>query len=187
MQVAQQYGADLSPYFTRQEQEQQDLTQVQQMVQQLVAPHIQKIQQWEHSQEAAQQRQAQQMEQEITGQIEAFRDATNEDGTPAHLYFDNVRGLMSAYFSNGQAKTLEQAYEMACWANPEVRAALQAEQQRAAEAQRLGEAQRKARGAKQSGFDVTGQGGVGIAGANQTSLRDELSSQLEAAMGGYRV
>lgn len=190
MQIAQQYGADLSPYFSQQAEQsagQQDLSSVQQMVHQLVAPHIQKIQQWEMSQAEDKRRRDQQMDQEIQSQVMAFQSATNEDGSPKHLYFENVRGLMGAYYFNGQAESLDQAYEMACWAHPEVRAALQSEQQRSVEAQRLGEAQRRAREAKQSGFDVSGQGGVGIAGANQTSLRDELSQQLDAAMSGQRV
>lgn len=189
MQIAQQYGADLTPFMSQGQQPegQQDLSQVQQMVQQLVAPHLQRIQSWEQQQTQAQQAQAMQMEQEIQSQIAAFQSATNEDGTPKHLYFENVRGLMSAYFANGQAKDLEQAYEMACWANPEVRAALIADQQRAAEAQRLEEAKRKAGNARAAGFNVSGQGGVGIAGASQSSLRDELSNQLEAALGGQRV
>lgn len=189
MQIAQQYGADLSQFQGQRQpaEGQQDLSQVQQMVQQLVAPHLQRIQSWEQQQTQAQQAQSMQMEQDIQSQIEAFQSATNEDGTPKHLYFENVRPLMSAYFANGQATDLEQAYEMACWANPEVRAALLADQQRAAEAQRLEEAKRKAQLARNASFGVTGQGGAGISGATQSSLRDELASQLDAAMGGARV
>lgn len=190
MQIAQQYGADLSQLSGQRAQpegQQQDLTQVQQMVQQLVAPHLQRIQSWEQQQTQAQQQQEWQMEQEIQGQIGAFQSATNEDGSPKHLYFENVRGLMSAYFANGQAKDLEQAYEMACWANPEVRAALIADQQSKAEAQRLEEAKRKAGNARAAGFNVSGQGGIGIAGATQSSLRDELAAQLDGAMGTARV
>lgn len=190
MQVAQKFGADLSQFMgqpAQQQEGQQDLSHVQQMVQQLVAPHLQRIQQWETEQQTAQQRQEQHMEQEITSQIEAFQTATNEDGTPKHLYFENVRPLMSAYFANGQAQSLEQAYEMACWAHPEVRAALQADQQRTADAKRLEEAKRKAQDAGKAGFNVSGQGGVGIAGATQSSLRDELAAQLDAAIGGQRV
>lgn len=190
MQIAQQYGADLSQIAgprAQPEGQQQDLSQVQQMVQQLVAPHLSKIQQWEQQQTQAQQQQAWQMEQEISSQIAAFQSATNEDGSPKHLYFENVRPLMSAYFANGQAKDLEQAYEMACWANPEVRAALIADQQSKAEAQRLEEAKRKAGNARAAGFNVSGQGGVGIAGATQSSLRDELAAQLDGALGTARV
>lgn len=189
MQIAQQYGADLSLFQGQRQpaEGQQDLSQVQQMVQQLVAPHLQRIQSWEQQQTQAQQAQSMQMEQDIQSQIEAFQHATNEDGSPKHLYYENVRGAMSALIGNKQAASLEQAYDMACWANPEVRAALLADQQRAAEAQRLEEAKRKATGARNASFGVTGQGGVGISGATQSSLRDELSSQLDAAMGGARV
>lgn len=191
METAQKFGADLSPYLGQQGQQapdgQQDLSHLSQTVQQLIAPHLQRIQQWEQSQATAQQREAQQMEQDVSSQIEAFQSATNEDGTPKHLYFENVRPLMSAYFANGQAKDLEQAYDMACWANPEVRAALQAEQQRSAEAQRLEEAKRKAGAARSASFNPSGQGGVGIAGATQSSLRDEIAAQLDAATSGGRV
>lgn len=189
MQVAQQFGADLSQFMGQQTEQPagQDMNQVQQFVQQLVSPHLQKIQQWERQQADTQQKQAQQMEHEIQSQITAFQSATNEDGSPKHLYFENVRPLMSAFFANGQAKDLEQAYEMACFANPEVRAALIADQQRTADAKRLEEAKRKAGEARGASFNPTGQGGVGISGATQSSLRDELSAQLDAAMGGARV
>ena len=123
----------------------------------------------------------------VVGLLQVFRLTIGEDGSPKHLYFENVRPLMSAFFANGQAKDLEQAYEMACWANPEVRAALQAEQQRSAEAQRLEEAKRKAGAARSASFNPSGQGGVGIAGATQSSLRDEIAAQLDAATGGGRV
>lgn len=191
MQVAQKFGADLSPYFGQQVAQpdgQQDSTlQVRQMVEQLVAPHLQKIHQWEEGQQTARQTAERQMEAEVSDHIAAFQSATNEDGSPKHLYFENVRGLMHAYFANGQAKDLEQAYDMACWASPEVRTALIADKQRADDAKRLEEAKRKTDGARAAGFNVTGQGGVGIAGATQNSLRDELAAQLDAATGGARV
>ena len=190
METAQKFGADLSPYLGQQAEQPggqtQDLSQVQALVQQLVAPHLRKIQQWENSQATAQQHQEQQMEQEISSQITAFQSATNEDGSPKHLYFENVRPLMSAFFANGQAKDLEQAYDMACFANPEVRAALIADQHRAADAQRLEEAKRKTGQARSASFNPTGQGGIGIAGATQSSLRDELAAQIDAATGGGR-
>lgn len=194
MQIAHQFGADITPFTGQQAHQEQSagqqdyLPQVQSMVQQLVAPHLQRIQSWEQQQATAQQQQAQQQEQAITSQIEAFQNATAEDGvSPKHVYFENVRGLMSAYFSSGQAQSLDQAYEMACWANPEVRAAMQSDMQRTAEAHRLEEVKRKAAIAKNASFNVSGQGGTGIAGATQSSLRDELASQLDSAMGGARL
>jgi hypothetical protein len=190
MQIAQRFGADITQFTGQQAQpdgQQEFMPQIEQYVQQLVSPHLQRIQSWEQSQQTAQQQQQQQMQQETMSQIEAFQNATAEDGSPKHVYFENVRPLMSSYFASGQAQTLDQAYEMACWANPEVRAALQADMQRSTEAQRLEEAKRKSAEAKKAGFNVSGQGGVGISGSTQTSLRDELSSQLESAMGGGRL
>ena len=190
MQIAQRFGADLTQFTGQQakpEGQQEFMPQIEQYVQQLVSPHLQRIQSWEQSQQTAQQAQQQQLQTETMSQIEAFQNATAEDGSPKHVYFENVRPLMSSYFASGQAQTLEQAYEMACWANPEVRAALQADMQRSAESQRLEEAKRKSVEAKKAGFNVSGQGGVGISGSTQTSLRDELSSQLDSAMGGGRL
>ena len=192
MQIIQRFGADISPYIGQPEQQQggQDQDQfqrLQQHVTQLINPVLQKVQTWEQRQLTAEQQQQQAVEQDVTSQIMAFQNATNPDNSPKHLYFENVRGLMGSYMRDGQAQTLDQAYEMACWAHPEVRAALIADQQRAADAKRLEEAKRKANDAKTAGFNVSGQGGVGIAGATQSSLRDELSQQLDAAMGGGRV
>ena len=190
MQIAQRFGADLTQFTGQQakpEGQPEFMPQMQQYVQQLVNPHLERIQAFEQSQQTAQQRQAEQLQTETMSQIEAFQSATAEDGSPKHVYFENVRPLMSSYFASGQAQTLDQAYEMACWANPEVRAALQADMQRSAESQRLEEAKRKSVEAKKAGFNVSGQGGVGISGSTQTSLRDELSSQLDSAMGGGRL
>jgi len=89
-----------------------------------------------------------------------------------------VRGTMSALIANGEATSLEQAYEMACYANNEVRASLIAQQQSEAEAKRLDEAKRKAAESKRASFDVSGQGGVGIADTSKLSIADELRSHL---------
>ena len=178
MQIAQRFGADLTPYLG---QKQENNDQLQQTVQQLVNPYLQKIQSFEESQRQAQVAQEQQIQNEVGSQLEVFQNAVEEDGiTPKHLYFENVRGLMSTYFANGQAKTLEQAYDMACWATPEVRATLIANQQKVEEAQRLEAAKRKTAEAKKSGFNVNGQGGAGLSGSNVTSLRDEISSLYDA-------
>ena len=43
---------------------------------------------------------------------------------PNHPYFENVREDMALLIQNGKATSLQDAYEMACWANPETRAIL---------------------------------------------------------------
>ena len=47
---------------------------------------------------------------------------------PRHRYFENVRQVMGVLMQSGQASDLEAAYETACWANPQIRAALINEQ-----------------------------------------------------------
>lgn len=194
MQIAQKFGADLSQFYgqSAQQGQQQDgqqdpMQQMQQIVQQLLAPHLQKIERFEQGQLTAAQHAEQQQTHEIQSQIEAFQSATNPDGSLKHLYFENVRPAMSAFFASGLAKDLNEAYEMACHANPEVRAALQAEQQRTADAQRLEEARRKTAEAGAAGFHVNGQGGPGIAGAKSMSLEEELAGKLAAATGNARM
>lgn len=54
----------------------------------------------------------------IVSQIDAFA------ADPAHEHFETVRPMMAAILSSGQAKDLQGAYDLACWANPEIRASL---------------------------------------------------------------
>lgn len=185
LKYAQHYGADLSiiPQLlgTQPQAEggQPDIeAMVRQSVQQLVNPLAQRVQTWEQQSVQASQRQQQALEQEVEGQIEAFQNAVDESGQPKHLFFENVRGTMSALIERGEATSLEQAYEMACYANNEVRASLIAQEQSKAEAKRLDEAKRKAAEAKRASFDVSGQGGVGIADTSKLSIADEIRAQL---------
>lgn len=185
LQYAHRYGADLSilPQLIGASQTQDgqpDINAlVQQQVQQLVGPLAQRIQGWEQQVTASQRNAAIELEKQLQSQIDAFQSATDESGNPKNVFFENVRGAMSALIGSGQATSLEQAYEMACYANPEVRQALIAQQQSKAEAERLEEARRKAAEAKRASFDVSGQGGIGIADTSKLSLRDELSARLE--------
>lgn len=191
---AKAYGADLSvlPQILglnqNQDAPENDFQgQLRSVVGEMVNPVLQKVQSWEQQQMAARQQQEAHLTEDATSQIEAFRNATNADGTPKNLYFENVRETMGGLIANGQAKTLEQAYDMACWASPEVRNALIAERQRQSESQRLAEAQRKTKDARNASFGVTGQDGAGINGTSQMSLRDELSATFDAAVGGGRI
>jgi hypothetical protein len=65
---------------------------------------------------------AEQSERDAASQIEAFRK------DPANRFFENLRPAMQALLAGGQAQTLKEAYDAACWMNPDTRAILQAEQ-----------------------------------------------------------
>ena len=140
-------------------------------------PILQKVQTLE--QQLAAQAQADQAarESEAQAQIEAFRN------DPAHPYFDNVRGRMKALLESGQAANLADAYETACWADPEIRGLLMQEQtaKAQADAQAKAERERAAKAAKAAG-SVTGAPGAakGALPVNSTgSIRDDLTAAWE--------
>lgn len=188
MQIAQQYGADITPYVAGMQPQQQPAgdasglnpQQLQGYVQQLVAPYEQRLQQYEQQVLTAQQQREQEQQSQLQAVITAFQSETLPDGSPKHTYFDNVRTVMSGLLNSGAAQSLEQAYEMACRADPEVSAAIQSEQTRKAQATQLEEARRKAEDAKRaSAANVRGQGGIGMADTSKLTLRDELASHFD--------
>lgn len=184
MQAAQQYGADLTPYMQQPAAGGQpgafDTNALAPVVQQLLAPHLQRIEQVSSQFTSAQQQREQAEQQQLSSQIEQFRNATDEKGQPKHVYFENVRGTMAALIDSGDAKTLDQAYEMACRAHPEVSRIVGAEQRSREEAQRLEEQKRLAADAVRANTaNASGQGGVGVVDTSKVSLRDELGARLE--------
>lgn len=63
-----------------------------------------------------------QTEQQQTQQIQSSIDQFASD--PKHPYFNDVRSHMGVLLKEGSAKTMDEAYDMATWANPTIRAAL---------------------------------------------------------------
>jgi hypothetical protein len=53
--------------------------------------------------------------------VTQFQNETNADGSLKHLYFENVKALMKTLLESEAATDLEDAYEMAIHAHPEVR------------------------------------------------------------------
>lgn len=191
MQIIKQYGADMSAYTLQsggvQAEQQQGAAQgidqnaLASMVQSALAPHLQKIEQVSSRFQTAEQQQAQAQQQQIDGQIEAFRSAADEKGQPRHPYFDNVRTLMAAIIENGNAPDMETAYVMACRADPEVSKVLDAAQRQQDEAARLAEQKRLADEARRvHTANAEGQGSVGVIDTSKLSLRDELGQRLSA-------
>lgn len=84
-------------------------------------------------------------------EAEKLADAQREVETfraqPEHMYFDNVRDDVAVLLQSGRAKSLKDAYDQACWMNPEVRQLLLDAQSRTAQqaqAAQEAEARRKA-------------------------------------------
>ena len=114
----------------------------------------------------------------LQAQIEAFgRD-------PANAHFDAVKPEMAALLQGGRAQSLQDAYDMAVWARPDIRSSLIAQQSQAAEAKRVAEARAKADAARRAGGSVTGSPGLGASAdpkAGNRSLRQELEAQMSSA------
>lgn len=100
-------------------------------------------------------------------QVEAFF------ADPKNLYAQNVEEAMMNLFRSGQAKTLQEAYDAACWQRPDIRPhMLKAQADQAAAAARA-----KANEARQAGGSVIGSpqpGASPLNGGPAPSLRDEL-------------
>jgi len=93
-------------------------------------------------------------------QAEADKVINDFKADPEHKYFDEVNPLMQGILQSGEAKTLEDAYDMAVMAHPKVRTSVLAEKNSKAEKERKTEAKKKANKAKKTaGTNLTSKGG----------------------------
>lgn len=121
----------------------------------------------------------QSQEQQLSSEIAAF--------AAKHEHYDKVSPHMAALLSNGIAQTLEDAYNQAIWANPDVRSILTANQQREADEKRKQEIQAKTTAAKMAAGSVTGSplSGAVTTASPHKDLRSELEANFAAARGGF--
>lgn len=116
---------------------------------------------------------ATQQQNQIHADIQAFgSEADPKSGTLAHPYFNDVRQNMGGLMATGQAKTLKEAYDMACWAVPAIRTNLLAAE-RTAEAVKRKEAVKKASAA---GGSIAGSPGVA---RGEVHVRQSARADLE--------
>lgn len=108
--------------------------------------------------------------------IEAFK------ADPKNIYFDNVLPRMSQLLASRQATNLPDAYEQACWADPQVRPLMIQAQTAERTAAVQAEAKAKAQAARYASGSITGSPTPGAKpgqGGPAPSLRDELSRQFD--------
>jgi hypothetical protein len=100
---------------------------------------------------------------------------------PAHTFFDNVRPQMAALMQSGQAKDLKEAYDAACWMNPEIRTLLIKQQSMNGSVGVAGKAA-AATQARSAAKSITGSPTPGAAGsrAPSRSLEDEIRANWDA-------
>jgi hypothetical protein len=62
------------------------------------------------------------------GSIDAFADEKGQDGKPLRPHFDKVIGNIISMFKENPQRDMREAYETACWMDPEVRKLLMTEE-----------------------------------------------------------
>lgn len=119
------------------------------------------------------------LHQTVQQEIETFA------ADPANPYFAQVRTHMGALMRADDSLSLQDAYDRACWANPDVRATLQAQDRVASDEKRRQEAKATATKAKHKDVSITGgPGAAPTSPAPETlSLREELEANMAASSG----
>jgi hypothetical protein len=138
-------------------------------------PVMQKIQQLESYIAHQQQVQAQQAQAEVQSSIQQFA------ADPSNKFFENVRPQMAQLMQTGTASTLKEAYDAACWMNPEIRNLL-IKQQSTGQAQVAKQAA-AATQARQATKSITGSPSPGASSAKAAhpDIEDELRAAFRAA------
>lgn len=129
----------------------------------------------------------QQARQEMRAELErneAQSQIAQFSANPANKFFDNVKREMAVLIQSGTVANLQDAYDRACWAHPEIRSILMREQaggganaiaQKAAAANQARAASKSIRGAPSAGAKP--------AGAPQSSIEDDLRAAWNNAVG----
>ncbi|MCW3678222.1 hypothetical protein [Burkholderia cenocepacia] len=126
----------------------------------------------------------QQQHQQIEASAQQMIDAFAAD--PKNEFYEQVKPLMGQLLVAGQAQTMQDAYDQACWATASVRSTLMQRQEADAEAKRAAEAKARAGAKRHAGGSVSGAptapvAATASAAASNLSLRDELRQAMRAA------
>lgn len=101
---------------------------------------------------------------------------------PAHRYAENVADDMARLIKAGFASDLKDAYDKACWNNPEIRGLLINEQTTRTAAAQAAKAKQASDQAKAAGRSITGgMGSPNPSSANPDNLRAMLEEQFASA------
>jgi hypothetical protein len=121
----------------------------------------------------------QQTQASIESEIETFAS------DPKNAHFETVKADMAALLKEGRAKDLQDAYDKAMWAHPDLRGQLLAEREREAEQKKQEEIRAKAQAAKRKAISIVGAPGntQSAAKSSDRSLRDEIRASVAEASG----
>lgn len=169
IKLAADYGINLG----NQTQEQQNIDPNVQHALQRVQYLEEQIRNQQHMQQQEQQRKQQAEQAELTRQIEEFSSSPNRP------HFEAVRDDMSKLLQAGYAESLDDAYDKAVWARPDIRSTLLKDE----EAKRIQEQAKVAETAKAKARSITGSpSGAAVPVAN-VSIRGDIEDAWNGASG----
>lgn len=142
--LANNYGVNLSEVGQSGESEDDEFKDP--YVQQLER----KVQELEGKFQSREQQEQEQSQQQLVQQVNEFAQATDESGNTKHPHFEEVKTHMGALMQSGAANTLEEAYDQAVWARPDLREKLLEDQKRQAAQQEEQRRKEKAQKAKKA-------------------------------------
>lgn len=163
--MAREYGADFQHMYNTLGSPQQ---QVDPRYQQLE----QKLSRLEQERQQEQAQREQLTNAQVVSEIESFAS------DPKNTHFQTVKTDMGTLLEVGKASSLQEAYEMACYMNPQIRPLMIQGQTQS----KTNEVAAKAQKAKQAGASVAGApSGASKAAPIERDLRSELEAQFRAA------
>jgi hypothetical protein len=112
----------------------------------------------------------------IQSEINAFAANT------ANKHFESVKAAMAPLLASGQAKDLQEAYDMACWASPSIRSTMLNSYKENDAAKRKEEMAAK----KNASVSITGSPSLNSGNAKpppERSIREELQANMAAVSG----
>lgn len=136
-----------------------------------------KIQELEGKLQQRDQQQEQASQQQIQQQVQEFANERDEQGNLKRPHFEQLKTAMGGLLQSGHATTLEDAYEQAKWADPQVREQLLKEQTRQASENTEKQRKKKAQKAKKARTPST-SAPTGGEQEQPKDLRSELEEQL---------
>lgn len=137
---------------------------------------FQKIQTLEQQLQAREQAEREATQQTYQAQIEAFQ------ADPKNLYFEDVKPQMAVLLNSGEAQTLQEAYDQACWMKPNIRALVQADQRKAEQAAATEAARARTEAAKRASGSVVGSSGLGASVKPAVNQNNSIEDDVRLAM-----
>jgi hypothetical protein len=160
--VCEQYGIDLSAAMQEKEYVDPTISQLQQEINRLKTV----------ANPDAMFKQLQERQERDNIQKEANAFASN----PEHKYFEKVRPFMASFLGEGVAKDYKEAYDMACYAHPEIRSILESEKKAVEQEKRKSEVAAKLNAAS----SITGSPATNSV-SNAVSPNEDLETTIRAA------